>query len=167
MTTSTHPPLLVATFETRAQAEHAVDVLRQTGFTDDQIGMAIRDCQEQMADVLDRRGGERAVEGLATGAAMGGALGVTVALLVPGFGPVVAFGLLAVTLEGAILGATAGGLIGGLTGLGASPNDAHFCERAFKAGQPIVVVRANGRSVEARKILRDLGAVDRRAKRCR
>jgi len=167
MKTAKYPPLLVATFQTRAEAERAVDVLRQTGFPDDQIGMAIRDCQDQMADLLDERGGEHAVEGLAAGAVVGGALGATVALLVPGFGPVVAFGLLTVALEGAGLGAAAGGLIGGLTGLGASPDDAHFCERAFREGQPIVVVRANGRSAEARKILRGMGAVDRRLKSCR
>lgn len=166
-TTANHSPLLVATFDTRAQAERAIDALRQAGFPDDRIGMAIRDCQDQLADLLDKRGGERAVQGLAAGAAVGGALGATIALLVPGFGPVVAFGILTIALESASLGAAAGGLIGGLTGLGASPKDAHFCEKAFRDGHPIVVVRANGRSAEAKKMLRGLGAFDRRARACR
>ncbi len=153
--------LVVAAFDARAQAERAVEALRQVGFPEDQIGMALRECEEEFADAVDVRAGTRAEEGLATGAVVGGALGAAVALLLPGFGPVVAWGILTIALEGVLLGAAAGGLIGGLTGLGVSDEDALFCEREFKNGHPIVVVRADGRAAEARRILVALGGYSR------
>jgi hypothetical protein len=163
MKRSTNHPLVVAAFDTRVQAERAMAELRHAGFRDDQIGMAMRDCEAQVADAIDERAGHRAEEGMAAGAVVGTGLGAAIALLIPGFGPVIAWGILTVALEGALLGAAAGGLVGGLTGLGATEEDAHFCERAFRDGRPVVIVRANRRRAEARKTLLQCGGYDLRA----
>jgi hypothetical protein len=162
MAGSSDSHLLVAAFASRDQAERAVEELQRLGFRDDQVGMARRECEAELADAVDERSATRAEEGMATGALVGGALGAAVALLIPGFGPVVAWGILTIALEGILLGAAAGGLIGGLTGLGLSEDDAHFCEREFRNGRPIVVIRPAGRAAEARRVLRDYGGYDRR-----
>ncbi len=162
MSGSSDSHLLVAAFARRDQAERALAELQRHGFRDDQVGMAQRECEAEFAEAVGERGGTRAEEGIATGALVGGALGAAVALLIPGFGPVLAWGILTIVLEGALLGAAAGGLIGGLTGLGVSEEDAQFCEREFENGRPIVVVRPAGRAAEARRILRDCGGYDRR-----
>ena len=72
-------------------------------------------------------------------------------------GPFIAGGLLATVLTGAGVGAAAGGLIGGLTGLGLSEDEAKHYEGEFKAGRPVVTVNAGDRYSEAADILRRSG----------
>ncbi|HVC34503.1 MAG TPA: hypothetical protein VNL16_13410, partial [Chloroflexota bacterium] len=88
-------------------------------------------------------------------------LEATVALLIPGFGPVAAWGILTVALESAALGAAAGGLVDGLTALDVSEDAARSCEDHPKRGRPIVVVRADGRTAQAQRILRGVGSIQR------
>jgi len=150
-------PYLIAVFDRQSQADRAVERLRQAGFRDDQIGLAIRTCEPELLDLVADRAARRSEEGLAGGAVVGGVLGAAVATLVPGLGEVLAWGILTLMLEGASLGAAAGGLIGGLTGLGVSQADAHYCNQEFEGGHPIVLVTANGERAQALQILQELG----------
>ena len=85
---------------------------------------------------------------------MRGGLGAAAVIaLIPGVGPFIAGGLLATVLTGAGVGATAGGLIGGLTGMGLSEDEATHYEGEFKAGRPVVTVNAGDRYSEAADIL--------------
>src|SRR5262245_11634610 len=119
---------VAAVFQDRADAEAAIDELRNAGFTSDQIGAALRDRNEAgtLVEADTGAGGavEGAVEGALGGGLLGGAAGFLVglvsALLIPGIGPIVAAGTIAAALAaaggtavaGAGIGAAAGGLVG-------------------------------------------------------
>ena len=88
-------------FSDRARAEQAIDALKAAGFTEDQIGVALRD-RPAPGVLLETTGTEVAEEAATTGALGGGLLGGFAglligigALVIPGLGPVVAGGMLA------------------------------------------------------------------------
>ena len=137
----------VGAFEDRAQAERAIDALRQAGFTDQQIGFAMRgEDTPRGADDDDSAGraGEGALTGMVTGGLLGGLLAVG-ALLIPGVGPVIGGGILATLLGGAAAGAAAGGLLGALTGLGVPEEEAQFYHGEFEACRRVVTVNGADR----------------------
>jgi hypothetical protein len=157
MTTEQRTRTAVAAFETRDQAERAVDALRQAGFTDEHIGWAMRG-----EDKGDRpEGTEDAAKGAGTGALAGGALGAAGAAaamaLIPGIGPFLAGGYLGTVLIAAGGGAVAGGLLGGLTGMGLEEDEARHYDEQFKAGRAVVTVNAGDRYTEAADILQQMG----------
>lgn len=100
--------------------------------------------------VISRRAEQKDDEtsGAATGAGVGTALGAGVGLLaglgimaIPGIGPVVAAGWLATTAAGAVAGMAAGGLIGALTDIGVSEENAHVYAEGVRRGGTLVSVR--------------------------
>lgn len=158
---------VVGVFEDRDRAEQAVNDLRQAGFTDDQIGFAYRGEEGAQSGTTDISHGDDAgdaaggaASGILTGGVLGGLLGAGAALLIPGFGPAIAGGILAATLGGAAIGATAGGLIGALTGMGVPEEEAQYYSGEFESGRIIVTVQADGRRQEAVAILQRYGAYD-------
>ena len=155
---------LVAAFEDRLEAERAVDELEQAGFTADHVGSAIRgsDAVEggMITDAQGAKDGKGAAAGMAAGAGIGAILGAAAALLIPGFGPVVASGVLGMAFGGAIAGTAVGGIFGAMTGLGVSEEEARFYEQEFNSGRAIVAVKAGPRAAEAAEILRRHGGYD-------
>jgi len=157
---------VVGVFNNRDQAERAVDDLRRAGFGDDQIGFAVRQGEGTTTEgdtgtrTTEHETGKSAATGAVGGGVLGGIIGAAAALLIPGFGPVLAGGILAATLGGAAVGAATGGLVGALTGLGVPKEEAHYYQGEFEAGRTIVTVKADGRSQEAVDILRRDGAYD-------
>jgi len=156
---------VVGVFNDRFEAEHAIDKLHFAGFTDDQIGFALRDGENSVigtrpVDTSGSKAGEGAVGGLLAGAGIGGLIAAGAALLIPGFGPVVAGGILATVLGGAAVGAAAGGILGALAGMGVPEEEARYYEDEFHEGRVLVIVKSEGRYREAREILRDAGAYD-------
>lgn len=154
---------VVGLFKNQADAERAIKRLKEDGFSETQIGVAIRDRGQQKE--LEEGTGAQAPEGVAAGVLGGGLLGGVLGLLagvgalaIPGIGPIVAGGALASTLAGAGIGAAAGGLIGALTGMGIPEEDARHFDEGFRAGGTLVTVNAGGRSEEARECLRESGA---------
>jgi hypothetical protein len=105
----------------------------------------------------DRKG---AMTGMATGAGLGAVLGAAAALLIPGVGPVVAGGVLAMAFGGAVAGTAVGGIFGAMTGLGISEDEARFYEKEFHSGRAIVTVKAGARAADAAQILRKHGGYD-------
>ena len=155
---------LIAAFEDRTEAERAVDDLEQAGFEPETIGYAIRGSDAVQGGMItdaagakDKRG---ALTGMATGAGLGAVLGAAAAMLIPGVGPVVASGVLAMAFGGAVAGTAVGGIFGAMTGLGVSEEEAQFYEREFHSGRAIVAVRAGGRACDAANILRRRGGYD-------
>ena len=155
---------LVAAFADRLEAERAVDELEQAGFAPDDLGYAIRGSDAVQGGMItdtqgakDRKG---AMTGMATGAGLGAVLGAAAALLIPGVGPVVAGGVLAMAFGGAVAGTAVGGIFGAMTGLGISEDEARFYEREFQSGRAIVTVKAGPRAADAAMILRKHGGYD-------
>jgi hypothetical protein len=137
---------LVAIFDDRLEAENAVRDLEVAGFNDDSIGYAIRGKEAvaggMITDSSGTKDGKGAIAGAVTGGLAGGALAATVtALLVPGVGPIVAAGALAMFLGYAGAGAAVGGILGALVGLGVSEDEARYYENLFKEGKAIVAVK--------------------------
>ena len=152
--------IVVGLFTDQDEASDAIDDLREAGFRDDDIGVAMRDRTETVRTELEDKSSpaEGAAKGALSGGLVGGALGLLGSLLIPGVGPIVAGGVLATTLTGAGIGAATGGLIGALVGMGVSKEEAEHFDRGFREGGILITVRAGERAMEARAILRDANA---------
>jgi hypothetical protein len=154
---------IAALFMDRDHAMQAISDLKNAGFPEDEIGVALRD-RDADDTVLEDTGnlaGEGAASGAVSGGIVGGFIGVLIgigALLIPGIGPVVAGGVLGAALAGAGIGAAGGGLVGALVGLGIPESEAAHLEGGFQSGGTIVTVNAFGRDPEAVEILRRNGA---------
>lgn len=144
----------VSSFESRDQAERAVDELRKAGFNDEKIGWAMKH-EDRPEGVEDATKG--AVTGATTGAVIGGVGAAAAMALIPGVGPFIGGGMLATVLGSAGIGAAAGGLLGGLAAAGLSEDEAKHYEGEFKAGRAIVTVNSGDRYSEAADILQRMG----------
>ncbi len=154
---------VVGLFHKSIAAERAIRDLKDGGFTDQQIGVLMRDPDEQrrLAEETGTKAGEAAATGAVTGGVLGGLVGLLAgvgALVIPGVGPLIAGGALASTLAGAGIGAAAGGLLGALIGMGVPEEEARYYERGVEQGGILVSVAAGARAVEARNILTNAGA---------
>jgi uncharacterized protein (TIGR02271 family) len=161
--TTTNRGTVVGLFHNQADAERAIQRLKNEGFSENQIGVAIKD-RERQQDLVEGTG-TQAAEGAATGAIGGGVLGGVIGLLagvgalaIPGVCPIIAGGTLASTLAGAGIGAAAGGLLGALVGMGVPEEDAQHFDKGFRAGGTLVTVDAGSRADEARRCLYEAGA---------
>src|SRR5688572_15868382 len=129
---------VVAIFEDRAAAESAVEMLRAANFDEDSLGFAIRGSDAvrggMLVDAEGAKDAKGAVAGAAAGAAIGGTLAVA-ASLIPGVGPILAGGVIAAFFGGAVAGTAVGGILGAMTGLGISEDEARFYEKHFNEGK--------------------------------
>jgi len=151
----------VGVFASRSAAEQAVHELHRAGFHADQLGIMARN------EVVPSPEDDAAVtaSGAALGAAGGGVLGaiagfIVVSGVLPGVGPFLAGGSLAILLGSAAVGAATVGIVGALAAAQIPEEEAHFYEREVKAGHTIVTVQAEDRHAEAELILRRCGALD-------
>jgi hypothetical protein len=160
-----------ALFTDRMDAERAINDLHAAGFTNAQVGVALRDRTEQGALVEDS--GANPVEGAVSGAVGGGLLGgltgflagLVAAILIPGVGPIVVGGTLASALAaaggtamaGAGIGAATGGILGALAGMGFTDEEARYFDTGFRSGGTLVTVQAGSRADEAKRILQRHG----------
>jgi hypothetical protein len=157
-------PPVVGVFDSREQAERAIDALHAAGFSGDQLGIAARG-EQRLEEAVERRDERmedrtRTVGGAVTGGVAGGLIGAVLAGLIPGVGPVIAAGALAGILGGAVTGAAVGGMVGALMDMGVTEEEAQQYDREFRAGRTIVTVRTDGRHQEAMDILRRHGSLD-------
>jgi uncharacterized protein (TIGR02271 family) len=162
---------VVGMFDDRKHAEKAIHDLKDMGFKDDQIGVAMRDrtAQGELTKETGTQAAEGATAGVVSGGVLGGLVGLLVgagALAIPGIGPVIAGGALAsafgvaggTAVAGAGIGAATGGILGALIGMGIPDEDAKHFERGFKEGGILVTVNAGTRTDEAYSVLRRHGA---------
>lgn len=155
---------MIGVFEDRMAAERAVSELEQAGFSSREVGFVLRGSdvvQGGMAtDAVGTKDGVGAVKGLVAGGVTGGILGAAAALLIPGAGPVLAAGILTTALGAAGAGAAVGGILGAMSGLGLSEEEAVYYENELRCGRAIVAVRNPARAQEAAQILRAHGGYD-------
>src|SRR5450631_1571289 len=153
--TMTERTTAVGVFTDRAQAEQAINDLHNLGFTDKQIGYVVRNAGNELGDPTPAGlRTEIVVTDAVSVGVFGGILGAAASLLIPGFGPAIAGGILAATLGGAAIGAAAGGLIGALTNMGVPEEEAHYYQNEFESGRILVTVQAAGRQQEVLDLLR-------------
>jgi hypothetical protein len=162
-------------FESRKEAERAVDELRKTGIPDNRIGLVTpgtdSDDLEAGLPVTDT---ERPGMGKAMGAAVGGAMGAAggatlglaaASLAVPGVGPLLAFGMVGAALLG-VVGATAGAAVGDEVeeqlGEGVPHEDIYLYEDALRHGRSIIIAytATDEESEKAEEVLTGYGAMD-------
>lgn len=163
---------IIATFDDRKSADNAVVDLKVAGFREAEIGIAGPhspvftqvDTAEDAPPTEEERIEDLAAgagTGAMTGAGAGALLGLGALTLIPGIGPIIAGGTLAVVLAGAAGGAAVGGVAGALVEEGASEIDAEHYEKELKAGKTIVTVQAEGREDEVAAIFFKNGGHDR------
>jgi len=152
-------------------ARDAAVALRRAGFSENQVNLLSPASSEEEIHAIPTSDTEQPGVGGAIGGMLGGALGVAGGLelgmaataLIPGVGPVLAFGLLGAALLGA------GGAVGG-SALGEAADDKatdgvpsdeiFFYEDALRQGRSVVLVLSGDHSEEQRahKVLADAGA---------
>ena len=139
--------LITGLFDSQSAAENAVSQLRQLGYNDNEITIIMKD--RGAADQLAHETGSRTMEGVGTGAAIGGTIGAVLAGLlavgsvtIPGVG-LIAAGSLAAMLAGAGAGGITGGLIGWLASAGIPADVAPYYERGLESGGVVVAVAAH------------------------
>lgn len=166
--------MVLGIFADRADAEAAIEDLKDEGYNPKDISIIMKDVEEGRA--VAGTTGANVAEGAVAGATTGGALGALAGLLVgigaialPGIGGLLVGGPLAAalglsgaaatTVSGAVTGALAGGLVGALTGLGIPEEDAKVYEERIKSGAILLAVPARtGDGEDAKDILLDHGA---------
>lgn len=162
-------PTVVGVFDDPGRAEDALNALRDAGILPEQVSLVARD--QRNADSVAAgagMGAEGASAGAVLGGVTGGILGWLVgigALVVPGFGPIIAAGALATTLGAAALGAVAGGLIGALVDLGIPEEEALGYEGSVREGGMLLTVHAatDEQAWNARALFERHGGADVRA----
>jgi len=165
--------IVTGVFNSDRQAVNAAEQLRNAGLSEQEIGYVtpVRrsepgTTQVPVTDTEDSGMGKAmgAAVGGAMGAAGGATLGLAAAMLVvPGVGPVLAFGLLGATLlggTGAAVGAQVGDAIEEGLGEGVPHEDVYLYENALKHGRSVVVAHANDASQasKAREVMNSAGA---------
>lgn len=176
---------VVGLFDSRAEAEMAVDRLYGMGYDAGRVGFLDRQRDEGgqvVTDGNDEYGrsaadhddtgttSEEAAKGAAGGAVGGAAVGAGAGLLasagmllIPGIGPFLAAGTLAGTLAATAAGAAGGAALGGVAGaiMGASTDDetsAHYRQGVDRGDSLVTVTVMEGQENEAADQLRMAGA---------
>jgi hypothetical protein len=158
---------VVGLYETRAAAEDAIRRLQAAGYSQERIGVAMKDTSEA-GDIAQATGtSDMTEEGATVGAVAGAGVGALVGLalvgstiVLPGLGTILVAGALAAGLTGAGIGAASGGLIGGLIGAGIPETEAQDYASRLELGHILVSVQVPEAEVHrAREILTEGGIV--------
>jgi hypothetical protein len=157
-------------FNTRADAEHAYEQLKQAGIPADKITVLTPGSQDHMdkeIQTVPTEASEQPGMGTAVGALLGGGVGITggsvLMALVPGVGPITALGLLGAAIlgaAGATVGAVAGGKIEKATYDGLPEDEIFLYEDALRKGRSVLIALADDEpaAASARDILEQTGA---------
>ena len=167
--------VIARVFENYDQAVEAVRSLRKSGIPDNRLALlASGHPIGGKASTIPVSDTESPGMGAAMGATVGGAIGAAggatlglaaATLLIPGVGPVVAFGLIGAALlgaSGAAVGATVGETLEEGLGEGFPHEDIYLFEDALRHGKSVVIAYADegDQANEARDNLAKAGAVD-------
>lgn len=140
--------------------------MHQAGYTDAEVGFLAGDVRGHETPAVgpvlhDEGSGSEAVSDAFVGAAIGVAAGLF-AVLLPGFGWLIAAGPLVGAFGGMTAGAAAGGLYGILKDNNISDETAQFYAEGVRRGGALITVHGveEKRETEARKILDQNGAIE-------
>ena len=166
--------VVTGVFESRADADKAVNQLRSLGVPQDNLGLITPGSRaenvERGVPVTDT---EEPGMGRAMGAAVGGAMGAAggatlglaaATLALPGIGPVIAFGMIGAALLGTV-GAATGAALGDTfeeqLGEGVPHEDVFLYEDALRHGRSIVIAHVDDALEDrAREVIDASGAID-------
>jgi hypothetical protein len=147
---------LTGLFRDRESAERAYRSLSERGYGKDDVNLLMSDDtrKKYFADPTTTEIGTKAWEDAGKGAAIGGAVGATLAALaaigttlaLPGLGLLIA-GPIAAAIAGAGAGGLTGGLVGALVGYGIPEERAKLYEKGIREGG--IVLGVNPRNTEA------------------
>ncbi len=153
-------------YRTIAEGERAKAALHDAGFTQDEVGFVAGDTRGHttpaVGPVLKDEGSE---SGAVSDAFIGGAIGLAAglfAVLLPGFGWLVAAGPLVGAFGGATAGVAVGGLVGILKDHSISEDQAEFYAEGVRRGGALVTIHgvSEEREAAAKKILDREGAIE-------
>jgi hypothetical protein len=166
---------ITGVFKSQDQADDAVNQLRSLGITDKRIGIVRPGtAPERLEAGIPVSDTEEPGMGRAMGAAVGGAMGAAggataglavASLMIPGIGPLLAFGMVGAALLGTV-GAAAGSAVGNTVeeelGEGIPHEDVYLYEDALRHGHTVLIAYADeGEQADrAGEILRAAGAED-------
>jgi len=147
---------IIGVFESRSNAENAVNSLRQQGFTNEEINIISKKPEGQDVNYDDD-----ITDGTLTGSTLGGIggllLGTGVLAAIPGIAPIVA--LAGGPIAAAVGGAIAGGITGGLIDWGIPAEESQHYEEEVIQGSILAIIRTDSGSVNSvTQILRSNGA---------
>ncbi len=165
--------VVTGVFKSQNEAENAVNQLRSLGLPEKRIGIVRPGSRAERIEagvpVTDTEdpGMGRAM-GAAVGGAMGAAGGATAglavaSLIIPGIGPLIAFGMVGAALLGTV-GAAAGSAVGDAAeeelGEGIPHEDVYLYEDALRHGHSVVIAYAedNDQAEKAEAAIRHAGA---------
>jgi hypothetical protein len=153
-------------YKTVVEGERARTALHDAGFTQDEVGFVTGDTRGHtlpaVGPVLKEEGSEsEAVSDAFVGGAIGLAAGLF-AVLLPGFGFLVAAGPLVGAFGGLTAGVAVGGLVGILKDQSISEDEAQFYAEGVRRGGALVTVHdvSEEREATAKKILDREGAIE-------
>lgn len=150
---------VIAYYNSRNEAERSVRQLREKGFDDNEISILAKDDQGDSEGEMSFQN-QNLTDGTMTGGAIGGLAGLAMgagALLIPGFGPIIAAGPLAGVLTGALTGGVAGGLID----YGIPEESSRRYEQHLESGKVLALIKTDSeRAMEAMKIMDRSGGQD-------
>jgi len=129
---------LAALYKDSHAAQQVVEALLDTGFSGDDISLLVKNMQGERDDAGEMSAGD----GAGLGALVGALVGIGSAL-VPGMGPLIGTGPLAVVVTagiGAAAGALTGGISAGLIDLGLDDEAAGYYEDSLRRGGTVVSV---------------------------
>lgn len=159
--------VLVRVFDNQQKARDAVSALTKIGLDERRVALLTPGERPKMKAPIPVSDTEAPGMGTAMGAAVGGAMGAAggatlglgaATLLIPGVGPVLAFGLLGAALlggTGAVAGAAVGSTLEEELGEGFPHEDIYLYEHALRHGRSVVVAYAEegDQADRAREIL--------------
>jgi hypothetical protein len=154
-------------YQTRANVEEAVDLLRRAGFRNADVSALFPDNAgtKDFACEKNTKAPEGATTGASSGAMVGGVLGWLTGiglLAIPGIGPFIAAGPIVAALAGVGAGGVLGGIVGALVGMGIPEYEAKRYEGRVKHGGILLSVHCDD-SIwvkRAEDILKTSGAED-------
>lgn len=151
-------------FRTAGDGEAAQNTLLAGGFTREEVSFVAGDTAGHELPVLGPLTSTGAESEVAQDATLGGVIGVAlgaIAVILPGFGALLAAGPLAVAMGGLTMGVAAGGLVGLLRDHGISDDEAQFYAEGVKRGGALVTVHGvdDEREAAARGMMLECGAI--------
>jgi hypothetical protein len=140
---------VVGVFTDTAASERAYHALLGLGFSGEEVSIVRQGQPAPQMGADETMATEGAATGATAGAILGGIAGL-VALAIPGFGPLIAAGPLAVALGSALTGGALGALAGSFAGLGIPKEHAERYEAAVRSGNTVVMAKAADSEVAER-----------------